>query len=39
MNATPTFAAAHGDGQAKVIAGGKHDIGSLSSALDAEAKQ
>ena len=39
VNATPTFAAAHGGGQAKVIAGGNHDIGSLSAALDAEAKQ
>lgn len=39
VNATPTFAAAQGDGQAKVIAGGNHDIASLSAALDAEAKQ
>lgn len=39
VNATPTFAVARGDGQAKVIAGGNHDIGSLSAALDAEAKQ
>ena len=39
VNATPTFAVARGDGQAKVLAGGNHDIASLSSALDAEAKQ
>jgi protein-disulfide isomerase len=39
VNATPTFAVAHGDGRAKVLAGGNHDIASLASALDAEAKQ
>ena len=39
VDATPTFTAARGDGQAKVVAGGNHDIDSLSAALDAEAKQ
>jgi len=36
VDATPTFAAARGDGAAHVIAGGDHDVESLSAALDQE---
>jgi protein-disulfide isomerase len=36
VNATPTFTVARGSGPAHVLAGGNHDIASLSSALDAQ---
>ena len=38
VNATPTFTAAKGDGAQRVIAGGNHDVASVSRALDQELK-